>query len=145
MTYTQQHMLPCLYVHASSETQLHSQKESGFLSLVYICMYSVYTDTKVTYVHIRNLMSLSSNFIYVHVYLLPTYTYICHLYKYPYVKDTHTHAYVIHMYTWIIMIAHGICQCVYVHMLPTCIYVFVTYIHITYVTYIDIHMWAICI
>ena len=126
MTHTQQHMLPvCTYKlrnPASFPDRRWSVKESGFLSLVYMCVYSIYTNTKVTYVHIRNLMSLSSTFIYVH--MLPTYTYICHLYKYPYVKDTHTHAYVIHM--WYIYLYHYDCTW---HM-SMYICTFVTYMHI---------------
>ena len=81
---------------ASFPDRRWSGKETGFLSLVY--MHCIYTNTKVTYVHVRNLMSLSSYLIYVHVYMLPTYTFICHLHKYPYMKDTHMHAYVIHMW-----------------------------------------------
>ena len=151
---------------ASFPDRRWSGKETGFLSLVYMYMYSIYTNTKVTYVHIRNLMSLSSYFIYVHAYMLPTYTYICHLHKYPYVKDAHMHAYVIHMWyvymyycTWHMHMyicthvtymhiymcylhTHYIC---YLHTYPTYIH---TYIHTCvghmHIGIWHIDMWCIC-
>ena len=121
MTHTQQHMLPvCTYKlrnPASFRYRPWSVKESGFLSLVYMCVYSIYTNTKVTYVHIRNLMSLSSNFIYVHVNLLPTYIYL-------YVTYINIHMWKIHM--WYVYLYHY--DCTWHMSMYICTYV--TYMHI---------------
>ena len=146
MTYTQQHVICYLYVYtyklrnpASFPDRRTSGKETGFLSLVYMYIYSIYTNTKVTYVHNRNLMS---HFIYVHVYMLPTYTYICHLLKYPYVKDTHMHAYVIHMWYVLLHMAYVyvymyICYLhAYIHVLPT----YTLHMLPTYISYIHTYM-----
>jgi hypothetical protein len=128
-----------------------SGKETGFLSLVCMYMYCIYPNTKVTYVHIRNLTHQKSDVpfflfhictwiyvTYMHLHMSPTYINI-HMWK---IHICMHMSYICGMYTCII--AHGICICIYVHMLPTCIYTCVTYIHITYVTYIHILHTYIC-
>ena len=57
--------------------------------------------------------------IWTCIYATYIHLHICHQYRYSYVKDTHMHGYDIN--TWYVYL-YDICICIYVHMLPTCIY-----------------------
>lgn len=145
MKYTQKHMLPvCIYTQVQKQflsypsNQQWSGKGTGFKSLVYIDKHTGTTfagNANVTYPHIRKLLSLSSYVIHVHLSVTYTHFYICHLYRCPYAKDKVMHMYVHRTYVvYIRAILHMRCTCIYVHVLPTCSYTYVTYVHVTCVT-----------
>ena len=102
------HMLPlCVYIQAQKTSFIPTQtmvwegnwaSELGVHIQAHSC--NMCTNTKVTYIHGRKLLSLSSYVIYVHVHASVTYMhfYICYLYICPYVKDTDMRVYVCYTY-----------------------------------------------
>ena len=137
-------------IHTSSETQLHFQTDIGLLRK--LGFWAWYTCTCRAYIQIQRWHMYTSeigcpflliSYMYMHIcypHTLTCVTYInIHMWK---MHLCMRMSYICGMYTCII--AHGICICIYVHMLPTCIYTCVTYIHITYVTYIHILHTYIC-
>ena len=148
----------CMCIHTSSETQLHFQTDIGLGRK--LGFWAWYTCTCTAYIQIQRWHMYTSEIWCPFRLISYMCMYKCYLHTLTYVTYINIHMWKIHicmhmsyicgMYTCII--AHGICICIYVHMWPTCIYTCVTYIHITYVTYIHIlhtyptyiHMLTIC-
>ena len=154
------HMLPlCVYIQAQKASFIPTQtmiweenwaSELGVHIQAHSC--NMCTYTKVTYIHRRKLLSLSSYVIYVHVHASVTYMhfYICHLYICPYVKDTDMRVYVCYtymvcidalMHIWHMYMC--VCTCV------TYMHIYICYLHTCNICYLNtyptyIHMWAIC-